>query len=87
MVMSQIVETCAKPRFLRRPISIRRILSRLQQHSLPATAGDTMQGVNGGAAFKFNEGGCAMNTSDENFWPALPLEEWEDTYHTLHMWT
>ncbi|MGH9406539.1 MAG: DUF5996 family protein [Terriglobia bacterium] len=21
------------------------------------------------------------------FWPALPLEEWEDTYHTLHMWT
>ena len=20
-------------------------------------------------------------------WPALPLNEWEDTYHTLHMWT
>jgi Family of unknown function (DUF5996) len=20
-------------------------------------------------------------------WPALPLEEWEDTYYTLHMWT
>ncbi|HTV55799.1 MAG TPA: DUF5996 family protein [Terriglobia bacterium] len=20
-------------------------------------------------------------------WPALPLEEWEDTFHTLHMWT
>src|SRR5947209_3587793 len=20
-------------------------------------------------------------------WPALPLEEWENTYHTLHMWT
>jgi hypothetical protein len=20
-------------------------------------------------------------------WPALPLEEWEDTYATLHMWT
>ena len=20
-------------------------------------------------------------------WPSLPLEEWEDTYHTLHMWT
>src|SRR5262249_50264406 len=20
-------------------------------------------------------------------WPGLPLEEWEDTYHTLHMWT
>lgn len=19
-------------------------------------------------------------------WPALPLEDWEDTYHTLHMW-
>ena len=23
----------------------------------------------------------------EQEWPALPLEEWEDTYHTLHMWT
>jgi len=22
----------------------------------------------------------------ERHWPALPLEEWEDTYHTLHMW-
>lgn len=22
----------------------------------------------------------------ERAWPALPLEEWEDTYHTLHMW-
>jgi hypothetical protein len=22
-----------------------------------------------------------------NAWPALPLAEWEDTYHTLHMWT
>ncbi len=20
-------------------------------------------------------------------WPELPLEEWEDTYHTLHLWT
>ena len=20
-------------------------------------------------------------------WPALPLEEWKDTYQTLHMWT
>jgi len=20
-------------------------------------------------------------------WPELPLQEWEDTYHTLHMWT
>lgn len=20
-------------------------------------------------------------------WPALPLQEWEDTYHTLHMWS
>jgi hypothetical protein len=23
----------------------------------------------------------------ERDWPALPLEEWEETYHTLHMWT
>lgn len=28
-----------------------------------------------------------MNSSDEKLWPALPLEEWEDTCHTLHMWT
>ena len=28
-----------------------------------------------------------MNRSDEKLWPALPLDEWEDTYHTLHMWT
>src|SRR5438105_15299014 len=20
-------------------------------------------------------------------WPELPLQEWQDTYHTLHMWT
>ena len=23
----------------------------------------------------------------DNVWPALPLNEWEDTYQTLHMWT
>jgi hypothetical protein len=22
----------------------------------------------------------------EQDWPALPLGEWENTYHTLHMW-
>ena len=27
-----------------------------------------------------------MNTV-EQYWPALPLEEWEATYRTLHMWT
>jgi Family of unknown function (DUF5996) len=27
-----------------------------------------------------------MNAVDQ-FWPALPLEEWEATYRTLHMWT
>src|SRR5208282_4615264 len=21
------------------------------------------------------------------YWPALPLEEWESTYRTLHLWT
>src|SRR5262245_51079267 len=25
--------------------------------------------------------------TDERFWPALPLEEWQDTHATLHMWT
>jgi len=20
-------------------------------------------------------------------WPSLPLDEWKDTYHILHMWT
>jgi len=24
---------------------------------------------------------------DVNPWPALPLQQWSDTYHTLHMWT
>jgi len=24
---------------------------------------------------------------DRSLWPALPLEEWQDTYATLHMWT
>jgi hypothetical protein len=28
----------------------------------------------------------SRNTVAEQ-WPALPLEEWKDTYHTLHMWT
>jgi hypothetical protein len=27
-----------------------------------------------------------VTTADQT-WPALPLEEWVDTYHTLHMWT
>lgn len=25
--------------------------------------------------------------SREENWPSLALEEWEDTYHTLHLWT
>ncbi len=25
--------------------------------------------------------------ADRSLWPELPLEAWEDTYHTLHMWT
>jgi len=25
--------------------------------------------------------------SDLERWPSLPLNEWQDTYHTLHMWT
>ncbi|MCL5669884.1 MAG: DUF5996 family protein, partial [Acidobacteria bacterium] len=25
--------------------------------------------------------------SQRELWPDLPLAEWEDTYHTLHMWT
>jgi len=24
---------------------------------------------------------------NNDLWPALPLEEWKDTYATLHMWT
>ena len=28
-----------------------------------------------------------MTNSVEHDWPALPLEEWEATYRTLHMWT
>ncbi len=25
--------------------------------------------------------------SNAELWPPLPLQEWQDTYHTLHMWT
>jgi len=25
--------------------------------------------------------------TERDHWPLLPLEEWEETYHTLHMWT
>ena len=25
--------------------------------------------------------------TERDLWPALPLEEWQETYHTLHMWT
>src|SRR5450432_3379180 len=25
--------------------------------------------------------------SDSQRWPSLPLNEWQDTYRTLHMWT
>src|SRR5271170_2953039 len=25
--------------------------------------------------------------SDLEWWPSLPLNEWRDTYRTLHMWT
>ncbi len=35
-------------------------------------------------------GGHTQLSSEKTFedaWPALPLAEWEDTYHTLHMWT
>ena len=28
-----------------------------------------------------------MSKSPDQTWPSLPLGEWEDTYHTLHMWT
>jgi hypothetical protein len=28
----------------------------------------------------------SLNIRDDD-WPALPLQEWESTYHTLHMWT
>jgi Family of unknown function (DUF5996) len=29
----------------------------------------------------------AKPVEQEELWPALPLEEWKDTYATLHMWT
>jgi len=28
-----------------------------------------------------------QGVSDSAIWPALPLEEWQDTYATLHLWT
>jgi len=29
----------------------------------------------------------SLVTHDEREWPALPLEQWKETYATLHMWT
>jgi hypothetical protein len=28
-----------------------------------------------------------QSQTNGNAWPALPLQKWADTYHTLHMWT
>jgi Family of unknown function (DUF5996) len=28
-----------------------------------------------------------MSKSVDEIWPSLPLQEWEPTYHTLHLWT
>lgn len=41
-----------------------------------------MHSKNANGALQSSPGG----TADE-LWPALPLEEWEGTYQTLHMWT
>jgi|SRR6185312_2038300 len=30
---------------------------------------------------------ASVASRDEKRWPALPLEQWKDTYATLHMWT
>ena len=29
----------------------------------------------------------SSNDANRDAWPELPLEAWQDTYHTLHMWT
>src|ERR1700739_4405496 len=29
----------------------------------------------------------SLATEKNDVWPPLPLEEWKDTYDTLHMWT
>jgi len=34
-----------------------------------------------------NKNSTSMNSKNNDLWPALPLEEWQDTYATLHMWT
>jgi hypothetical protein len=26
-------------------------------------------------------------TTQEKHWPSLPLDEWQDTYETLHLWS
>lgn len=36
---------------------------------------------------KNNADSGRQSSSAAELWPALPLAEWEDTYHTLHMWT
>src|SRR5438034_5215144 len=33
------------------------------------------------------ESRAALEVSDQELWPSLPLDAWKDTYDTLHMWT
>jgi hypothetical protein len=30
---------------------------------------------------------ASIARADQGLWPELPLESWQDTYHTLHMWS
>ena len=29
----------------------------------------------------------APHITSSDLWPALPLKDWQPTYHNLHMWT
>src|SRR5262245_4220596 len=29
----------------------------------------------------------SLDSQDSEYWPALPLSDWLDTYQTVHMWT
>src|SRR5215471_12808291 len=51
--------------------------------ALHSRCGRESPSIPGRAKDRFPEG----TSMADNSWPSLPLEEWADTYATLHMWT
>src|SRR6185369_16873892 len=70
--------------------------TRLPGHAEATSSGITRRGGRFPALHRSRSADHALNrlranevsimSSPRDPWPALPLEAWADTYHTLHMW-